>query len=210
MIQSLFDSDIGTLVPNEEKWFIARHDVRMDDESFNRGAFGKIYRGLYVNADVVVKCVAIELKKLRGDFLREVKIWHEANHPKIVPFKAIVHSDLKGDNVLVDGGDTAMLTDFGMSFSSAGVQPGFDNLGAIRWRAPEFVLYGRASFEADVYSLGMVIVEAVTEIMTDEAWELGYCDDEKEYVVEELCKLSEKDPISKASVWQEASQYRCS
>jgi serine/threonine protein kinase len=35
-------------------------------------------------------------------------------------------------------------------------------LGAIRWRAPEFIATKKASFEADVYSLGMCIVEAVT------------------------------------------------
>jgi serine/threonine protein kinase len=35
-------------------------------------------------------------------------------------------------------------------------------LGAIRWRAPEFIATKKASFEADVYSLGMCIVEAKT------------------------------------------------
>ncbi|RLN58572.1 hypothetical protein BBJ29_004303 [Phytophthora kernoviae] len=74
--------------------------------------------------------------------------------------KDIVHSDLKGDNILVEG-DKAMLADFGMSFFRSGNKPRFDNVGAIRWRAPEFITQG-PSFEADVYSLGMCIVEAMT------------------------------------------------
>ncbi|KAF4318340.1 hypothetical protein G195_008334 [Phytophthora kernoviae 00238/432] len=74
--------------------------------------------------------------------------------------KDIVHSDLKGDNILLEG-DKAMLTDFGMSFFRSENRPRFDNVGAIRWRAPEFIMQG-PSFEADVYSLGMCIVEAMT------------------------------------------------
>ncbi|KAG6953494.1 hypothetical protein JG687_00012367 [Phytophthora cactorum] len=49
-----------------------------------------------------------------------------------------------------------------MSFFVSGSRPQFDNLGAIRWRAPEFISRGTVSFEADVYSLGMCIVEAVS------------------------------------------------
>jgi serine/threonine protein kinase len=49
-----------------------------------------------------------------------------------------------------------------MSFFAAETQPEFGDLGAIRWRAPEFIATKKASFEADVYSLGMCIVEAVT------------------------------------------------
>jgi serine/threonine protein kinase len=55
-----------------------------------------------------------------------------------------------------------MITDFGMSFFAATPQPEFGKLGAIRWRAPEFIATKKASFAADVYSLGMCIVEAVT------------------------------------------------
>ncbi|EGZ09317.1 hypothetical protein PHYSODRAFT_525874 [Phytophthora sojae] len=190
----------------------------MEDTSFNRGSFGQIYHGTYMNAPVVVKCVDISSETTQRDFMREVSVWQKANrHPNIVPLygacdvgepcfmvckhiaggslsvylrrqkgdrqskawrvlldvthglqflhsRGIIHGDLKGSNVLVDG-DTAMLTDFGMSCVGTGSKPQFDNLGAIRWRAPEFVAKGKSSFEADVYSLGMVVVVAVVGIL---------------------------------------------
>jgi tRNA A-37 threonylcarbamoyl transferase component Bud32 len=202
-------------IPVDEKWFIPRTDVQFNDESFNRGASGKVYHGKYMNAHAVIKCVEIKSEGDREDFLREVNVWHEASRlPNIVRFygachvgepcfmvckyvsggslsaylyrqkkrdldcvwrvllgvtrglqllhrKGIVHADLKGDNILVEG-DSAMITDFGMSFFAAETHPEFGNLGAIRWRAPEFIATKKASFEADVYSLGMCIIEAVT------------------------------------------------
>ncbi|KAJ8562047.1 hypothetical protein ON010_g7631 [Phytophthora cinnamomi] len=159
----------GLQVPSVEKWFIARHNVQIDDESFTRGAFKKIYRGRYMNAAAAVKCVTIESSKQRSDSLREVNIWQEANHLNILLLdittglqflhsKGFAHGGLEGDNIIVHGG-TAMVTGFGLSFSSAGIQPGFDNLGAIRWRALEFALHGKASLEADVYSLAIVEAE---------------------------------------------------
>lgn len=115
----------------------------------------------------------------------------------------IVHGDLKGDNILVSKDGTAMLVDFGLSFVQSGSVATMEKWGAIRWRAPEYVIQGGAgpSPAADVYSLGMCIVEAVTgtipwgpimpdiavtaclrrkemlkrplcDVMTDEAWEL--------------------------------------
>lgn len=190
-------------------WFIPRNDVHVDDEAFCCGAFGKIFRGRYLNADVVIKCVETGSDD-DDSFMREVGVWHEARHPNIVqlygachvgeprfmvckyisggslpeylyrqkrqmPWRSlldvthglqflhsinIIHGDLQGNNILVDG-DTAMLTDFGMSFFNSGAHPKYKNVGAIRWRAPEFVERG-PSFEADIYSLGMCIVEAVT------------------------------------------------
>jgi len=202
-------------IPDDEKWFIPRTHVPFADESFNGGGFGKVYHGKYMNAKVVVKSVETKSESDRTDFLREVKVWHEASvHPNIAQLygachvgepcfmvckyisggssrvylyeqrnlgrvctwrvllgatrglqllhsKGIVHADLKGDNILVEG-DTAMITDFGMSFFAATPQPEFGKLGAIRWRAPEFIATKKASFAADVYSLGMCIVEAVT------------------------------------------------
>ncbi|KAG7376403.1 Leucine-rich repeat serine/threonine-protein kinase 2 [Phytophthora pseudosyringae] len=59
-----------------------------------------------------------------------------------------------------------MLTDFGMSFFASGscsVQAKRSSLGAMQWRAPEFVCQTAAdpSFDSDVYSLGMCIIQAV-------------------------------------------------
>ncbi|TMW69722.1 hypothetical protein Poli38472_001878 [Pythium oligandrum] len=82
--------------------------------------------------------------------------------------RGIVHGDLKGDNILVNESGTAMLVDFGLSFNESGshlvATELKDSLGAMAWRAPEFVnpTKVRPTHKSDVYSLGMCIIEAVT------------------------------------------------
>ncbi|EGZ06127.1 hypothetical protein PHYSODRAFT_415543, partial [Phytophthora sojae] len=85
----------------------------------------------------------------------------------------IIHGDLKGNNIVVSKNGTAMLTDFGFSFLDSGscsVMKMRDHLGALQWRAPEFVVNtaGRPTFASDVYSLGMCIIAAVNG--TENPW----------------------------------------
>ncbi|TMW69740.1 hypothetical protein Poli38472_001896 [Pythium oligandrum] len=94
--------------------------------------------------------------------------------------RGIVHGDLKGDNILVGKDGTAMVADFGLSFSESGsssvVSEKKDTLGAMAWRAPEFanLTVERPTRKSDVYSLGMCIIEAVTG---EKPWS-GYTSDE--------------------------------
>lgn len=92
------------------------------------------------------------------------KLYEVAAGLKYLHSLEIVHGDLKGNNIVVDQDGTAMLTDFGLSFLSAGSRPPQQNLGAMRWRAPEYArpIDTPPSFPSDIYSLGMCIVEAVT------------------------------------------------
>lgn len=74
-----------------------------------------------------------------------------------------IHGDLKCNQILVGGDGKAMLTDFGFSFVSSESKP-TNAGGAIRWRAPECLEsnYQSPTFESDVYSFGMCVIEAVT------------------------------------------------
>ncbi|KAK0187089.1 kinase-like domain-containing protein [Armillaria mellea] len=90
--------------------------------------------------------------------------------------KNIVHSDLYGENVLVDSDGCARLADFGLSAVVAecrgtpGTSPGGRSsppYGAWRWAAPELVLRQgdpdvRLHPSADIYSAGGLILQACT------------------------------------------------
>ncbi|KAG9121307.1 hypothetical protein FRC07_002775, partial [Ceratobasidium sp. 392] len=77
-----------------------------------------------------------------------------------------VHGDVKGDNVLVAQDGTLKLTDFGLSIMHdkavefSHTEPGG---GTLRWMAPElFAEDAQRSFEADIYAMGMTMLEVIT------------------------------------------------
>ncbi|KXN91591.1 Serine/threonine-protein kinase HT1 [Leucoagaricus sp. SymC.cos] len=81
----------------------------------------------------------------------------------------VVHGDLKGLNILIDGGGTAYLADFGLStliqidpIGTASTQPG--GKGTYRWMAPELLEENskRPDFHSDIYSISSVMLEAFT------------------------------------------------
>ncbi|GMF12661.1 unnamed protein product [Phytophthora lilii] len=81
---------------------------------------------------------------------------------------SIVHGDLKCDNILVAADGTAKLTDFGLStirrFVDNEQEQSTDShvVGAQRWKAPECLAGAPPSFESDVYSFGMCVLQAVS------------------------------------------------
>ncbi|QRV97183.1 Tyrosine-protein kinase [Ceratobasidium sp. AG-Ba] len=80
----------------------------------------------------------------------------------------MIHGDLKGANVLVSDTGVPMITDFGnavlqygtLQFTKTAQLPGF----TARWTAPELLLSEdhTQSKEADVYALGMTILEVMS------------------------------------------------
>ncbi|KAF8599206.1 kinase-like protein [Ceratobasidium sp. AG-I] len=79
----------------------------------------------------------------------------------------IVHGDLKGLNVLISADEAPVLTDFGnavlqgstLQFTATTSKPSLSP----RWTAPELMEGpGMYSFAADVYALGMTILEVIT------------------------------------------------
>ncbi|KAG6618520.1 TKL protein kinase [Phytophthora cinnamomi] len=77
----------------------------------------------------------------------------------------IVHSDLKGNQILVSKDGVAMLTDFGLSFLTTEQSGDEKTVRAVRWMAPEVIRKDKPATSnvlSDVYSFGICVVEAVT------------------------------------------------
>lgn len=77
---------------------------------------------------------------------------------------AIVHGNLKGNNILVCN-DSTKLADFGLSIFAGRAAPTdcIGARGAFRWKAPEVLNGSVPTFESDVYSFGMCVIEAMTD-----------------------------------------------
>ncbi|KAH0830554.1 kinase-like domain-containing protein [Lanmaoa asiatica] len=95
----------------------------------------------------------------------------------------IVHGDIKGDNVLVDDDDHALLGDFGQSYASDSgkyldsTRVGLTADSPVHWMAPELMYGGdrvKASEWSDIYSFGCVLYEMTSGKIPFEGRSPGY------------------------------------
>eukprot|EP01084_Bolivina_argentea_P207312 353726_1 len=72
----------------------------------------------------------------------------------------IIHRDIKGANILVKDG-CLKLADFGFCFSLSLLQPSLPSSmhGTVHWMAPEVFHQNKYDYKADIYSLGITILE---------------------------------------------------
>ncbi len=82
--------------------------------------------------------------------------------------KKIIHRDMKSDNILIDDDLHAKITDFGISriFGSATAameQQMTKQIGTSQYMAPEIALGQTYNEKCDIFSLGIIMYEIVTE-----------------------------------------------
>ncbi|CAM0885760.1 unnamed protein product [Alopecurus aequalis] len=77
--------------------------------------------------------------------------------------KNIIHMDLKPPNILLDGKSMVpKITDFGLSRPNRNSHTKGRRFGTRGYLAPEYEDDGKTSFNCDIYSLGVIIIELVT------------------------------------------------
>ena len=77
----------------------------------------------------------------------------------------VVHLDLKPANVLITFEGTLKLADFGMAAKLPISEEGFENEGDREYIAPEIIADGVYDFRADIFSLGLMIVEIAANVV---------------------------------------------
>jgi ankyrin repeat protein len=93
-----------------------------------------------------------------------IKLYEAALGVLYLHERGVVHGDLKCNNIMVGRNRKAKVTDFGLSSTQTQADAAVTQVsGAWHWVAPECLAGSgaKATFESDVYSLGMCVVEAL-------------------------------------------------
>jgi serine/threonine protein kinase len=77
--------------------------------------------------------------------------------------RRIVHKDIKAENILLFHDLSLKICDFGLSKQSSSVTGAVSKLGAgtLAFLAPEILMYGHSSYESDVFSFAVTMVQVL-------------------------------------------------
>lgn len=78
--------------------------------------------------------------------------------------KGIIHRDIKPQNVLITADGSIKITDFGIAMAQDALQLTVTDsvMGSVHYLAPELAKGEAATFQSDIYSLGIVLFELLT------------------------------------------------
>ncbi|KAG6917754.1 hypothetical protein DXG01_001292 [Tephrocybe rancida] len=146
---------------------------RDEDHPVAAGAFADIYKGRFLGQAICLKVIRVYQTSLVQSFLKVV-VLDVASGIAYLHEKDIIHGDLKGANILVDGCGRACLADFGLSAVSdseilhwTGHSSASSKGGSVRWQAPELFDIERDEIvrntkASDVYAFSCVAYEIFT------------------------------------------------
>ena len=96
-----------------------------------------------------------EAVRIMGQILLAMRLAHT---------RGIVHRDLKPQNILLTPDGTAKVTDFGIAvaFAETSLTQTNSMLGSVHYLSPEQARGSKATFQSDIYSMGIIFYEMLT------------------------------------------------
>ena len=96
-----------------------------------------------------------EAVRIMGQILLAMRLAHA---------RGIVHRDLKPQNILLTPDGTAKVTDFGIAvaFAETSLTQTNSMLGSVQYLSPEQARGSKATFQSDIYAMGIIFYEMLT------------------------------------------------
>ncbi|KAK2988234.1 hypothetical protein RJ640_020716, partial [Escallonia rubra] len=146
--------DMGVLITSEK----GRESMSQKERRFTFLELSKATQNFREEPDQKPLDWSTRLKIAEGA-ARGLKYLHCEGNP------TVIHGDLKSSNILLDRDFNAKLSDFGL----AKVGPVGDNthcstkvMGTCGYCAPDYLMSGKLSYNSDIYSFGVVLLELIT------------------------------------------------
>ncbi|PRP85354.1 putative leucine-rich repeat receptor-like protein kinase [Planoprotostelium fungivorum] len=166
--------DLKSINLGEAKSSITPFSEIRDMKEIGSGAFGIVYRAEWRSLDVAVKQIRAEhvTQAQLTDFMGEVALLQRLRpHPNVVLFMAVTFppdplSLLAARNILLSRFLEAKVSDFGLSRETQTIDTAAqtqNNIGPLKWMAPEAMRDRVYSQATDVFSFGVTVWEILTE-----------------------------------------------